>query len=75
MDDNSLMDFSTIGQRRERTQDETYLEIVSQADGPISSYEVAAKAGIPTHDVYPRLLALVEKGKLSMPANDEFRLV
>ncbi|MEM1057669.1 MAG: hypothetical protein AAGK14_00330 [Verrucomicrobiota bacterium] len=72
MDDNSLLDFSTIGGRRERVQDETYVEIVKSAAAPISSYEVAAKIGVPTHDVYPRLLVLVEKGKLAMPANDEF---
>ncbi len=72
MEDESLVDFSTIGHRRKRAEDETYLEVVRQAGGPIGSYEVAAKVGVPTHDVYPRLLKLVEKGKLQMPANDEF---
>lgn len=72
MEDESLVDFTTIGHRRKRAEDETYLEVVRQAGGPIGSYEVATKVGVPTHDVYPRLLKLVEKGKLKMPANDEF---
>ena len=77
MDEVNLVDSKTIEKYRKAAEEKEYIEFIRQQSkktGTTGSYEISMALGIPTHDVYPRLLKLVEEGKLEMPENDEFRL-